>query len=87
MSNYLLDTIVPVPLYFLGEKTACIYLGFLHKLKIAKSGQLQGAILQGVLGLVHDEHVQNNVILVHVHVGLSIHGIRKASQLSHLISN
>ena len=49
-----------------------------------QGGQLQGKVLQGVSRLVDNQHIQHNVILVHVHIGLRIHRVREACQLSHL---
>ena len=55
-----------------------------EKRKPTKGGQFQGETLQCVWCLVHDQHIQHDVILVDVHVCLSINRIREPGQLNHL---
>ena len=50
----------------------------LHQLQVSEGGQLDGAVLERVRRLVDDEHVQNDVVLVHVDVGLSVDRVGKA---------
>lgn len=52
--------------------------------QLTQSGQLKGAVLQGITGLVDHQYIQNNIILVDVNVGFSIDGVWEASQLSYL---
>jgi hypothetical protein len=61
-----------------------VYLWLLDKLEVPQCGKLQRAVLQGVLRLVHDKHVQHDIILVHVHVGFRVHRVREPCQLGHL---
>ncbi len=61
-----------------------VHLWLLDKLEVPQCGKLQRAVLQGVLRLVHDKHVQHDVILVHVHVGFRVHRVRETGQLGHL---
>ena len=51
------------------------------KLEVTKGRQLQADILQSVLGAVHYQHIQDNVISVHIDVALGIQRIGEASQL------
>ena len=60
------------------------YLRFLHQLEVAEGGELQGAGLEGVAGLVDDQDVQDDVVLVDVNIGLGIDRVRETSQLGHL---
>ena len=63
---------------------AVVHLRLLHQLEVPEGGQLQGAGLQRVPGLVDDQNVQHNVVLIDIDVGLGIYRVREASQLGHL---
>jgi hypothetical protein len=54
---------------------------FVHQLQVAHGRQLQRQVLQSVRRLVDHQHVQHNVVLVHVHVGLRVHGVGEAGEL------
>ena len=58
----------------------------LDQLEVSESGELDGAVLQRVGGLVDDEDVEDDVVLVDVHVGLGIHRVGEAGQLGDLKS-
>lgn len=58
--------------------------GLLEELVVAESGELESEVLQGVVGLVHQQHVQRDVELVHTHEGLCVHRIRETCQLVYL---
>ena len=60
------------------------YLRLFHQFQVSEGGQLQCAGLESVSGLVDDQHVQHNVILININIRLSIHWVRESSQLSHL---
>ena len=60
------------------------YLRLLHQFQVSEGGQLQCAGLESVPGLVDDQHVQHNVILINIDIRLSIHWVRESSQLCHL---
>ena len=47
-------------------------------------GELEREVLQRVVGLVDDEHVEHDVVLVDVDVRLGVHRVREARQLRHL---
>lgn len=42
---------------------------------LTQRGQLQGAVLQSVTGLVDHKHVQHNVVLIDVDIGFCIHRV------------
>ena len=58
----------------------------LDQLEVSESGELDGAVLQRVGGLVDDEDVEDYVVLVDVHVSLGIHRVGEAGQLGDLKS-
>ena len=51
----------------------------LDQLEISESGELDGAVLQRVGGLVDDENVKDDIILVDVHIRFSVDGVRESS--------
>ncbi|KAI3494698.1 hypothetical protein L1887_40514 [Cichorium endivia] len=53
----------------------------LHQLQIAQRRKLDRQVLQRLGRLVHHEHIQQDVKLVHVDVRLGVHRIREARQL------
>lgn len=59
-------------------------LRLLHQLEVPEGTQLQGAVLKRVCRLVDNQHIQDNVVLVNVHIGLSIDRVAEACQLGHL---
>lgn len=59
----------------------CDWRWLLDELEIANSRELERQILQRIGGLIYDEHVEHNVVLVDVNVGLRINGIREAGKL------
>lgn len=56
----------------------------LDELEVSEGGEFDGAVLESVGGLVDDEDVEDDVVLVDVHVGLGIHGVGEAGQLGDL---
>jgi hypothetical protein len=60
-------------------------LGLLDQFQVAQSRQLESAILQSVVGLVDDQHVQHYVVLVDVHVRLGVHRVGETRQLCHFV--
>lgn len=42
---------------------------------LTQRGQLQGAVLQGVTGLVDHQHIQHDVVLIDMDIGLCIHRV------------
>ena len=60
-------------------------LRLLHELQVAEGGQLERQILQGVARLVDDEHVEHDVVLVDVYVGLGVHRVGEAGELRDLV--
>ena len=71
-----------------GSVAHCVspysYLRLLHKFEVSQGCQLQCAGLERVPRLVDDQDVKHDVVLVHVDVGLRVHGVREARQLSDL---
>ena len=59
----------------------------LDQLEVSKGSELDGAVLEGVGGLVDDEDVEDDVVLVDVHVGLGVHRVGEAGQLGDLVDN
>eukprot|EP00048_Salpingoeca_helianthica_P014963 m.224436 g.224436 ORF g.224436 m.224436 type:complete len:482 (-) comp16465_c0_seq1:1487-2932(-) len=58
--------------------------GLFCQLEVAQRGKLQCQVLQRVRRLVDDKHIEQNVVLVDMHVSLGVDGVREAAQLEHL---
>ena len=61
------------------------WLRALDQLEVTEGGEFNGAVLKSVGGLVDDEDVEDDVVLVDVHVGLGVHGVGEAGQLGDLL--
>ena len=57
----------------------------LDEFQVAQSGQLERAILQRIRSLIDDEHIENDVVLIDIDVGLGVDRIRESGQLRHLV--
>ena len=52
--------------------------------QLTEGGELDSEVLQSVVSLVDHKNIEDNVVLVHVNVSLSVDWVWEASQLRHL---
>jgi len=57
----------------------------LDELEVAEGREFQGDILKGLACLVDDEDIEEDVVLVHVDVGLGIDSVRMTGQLNYAV--
>lgn len=58
--------------YFMQDKT--------H----TKRGQFQGDVLQSIASLIHNQHIENDIVLVDINVSFSVNRIRESRKLCNL---
>jgi hypothetical protein len=54
---------------------------------LTKSSELKSDVLKCVIGLIDHKNIENDVVLVNMHICFCIYWVRESSQLSHLKQN
>jgi len=55
------------------------------ELEVSEGGELDGEVLERLVGLIDDEDIEEDVELVDVDVGLGVHGVGEARELDHAV--
>eukprot|EP00756_Hemistasia_phaeocysticola_P010927 Hpha_TRINITY_DN15065_c5_g11::TRINITY_DN15065_c5_g11_i1::g.125148::m.125148 len=76
------DLQVRVDLHFLARGQS-VGLRALAKLQVTHGGQLDGEALEGVARLVHNQHLEQHVELVHHNRRLGVHRVAETGELQH----